>query len=183
MSRRLRRPPKLKRAGTVRPQPQRLCGFTIPCRCPYCDTLATSSRRLPRREHFLCCNNQRRCFGCPSSVIKPPLLWVVFLSLNPPADVEDAVAVSTSSALSPQPQPNPETLMAAGGFTDALCHLCRRPGVRKSFHRSKAELATGSQMTPPDLAALKEPSARVSSASLRCYERRASTPYGMRSRC
>jgi hypothetical protein len=29
-------------------------------------------------------------------------------------------------------------------------------------------------MTPPDLAALKEPSARVSSASLRCYERRAS---------
>ena len=84
------------------------------------------------------------------------------------------MAVSTTSALSPQPQPNLETPMAAGGFTDGPMLIMPNASCPREFHRSKAEVATGSQMTPPDLAALKEPSARVSSASLRCYERRAS---------
>ena len=66
------------------------------------------------------------------------------------------MAVSTTSALSPQPQPNPETHMAAGGFTDGPMLFMPNASCPKEFlHRSKAELAIGSQMTPPDLAALK----------------------------
>jgi len=157
--------------------------FTTPCRCPCCSTLATSSRRLPMRGRFLCCNNQRRCFGCRfKCYLSHPYLSCISLG-DCPADVEDAVAVSTTSTLSPQPQPNQETLMAAGGSTDGPTPFMPNASCPKEFPQEQGKLATGSQMTPADLAALKESSATVSSASLRCYERRASTSSGMQSRC